>query len=196
MKPYSESCEQNREPILAVLTPHLQQAQSLLEIGSGTGQHAVYFSPEFPELSWQTSDRVENHSGILAWLAEAGDSSIQPPLALDVSSSNWPDANYDAVYSANTAHIMHWTDVEAMFAGVGKVLNDNGVFMLYGPFNYNGQYTSQSNAGFDQWLKQGDPLRAIRDFEAVQALAEKAGLTLIEDNPMPANNRTLVWRKC
>lgn len=195
MKPYSESCDQNRAPILEVLRIELADRQRLLEIGSGTGQHAVYFAPEFPGLLWQTSDMADMHAGIHAWLAEQGCGNILPPLALDVSHDSWPAASYDAVFSANTAHIMDWPSVECLFAGIGRVLEPGGVFCLYGPFNYAGAYTSESNARFDAWLKARDPRSGIRDFEALRELAEKAGMKLKEDYGMPANNRTLVWSK-
>jgi cyclopropane fatty-acyl-phospholipid synthase-like methyltransferase len=195
MKPYSESCEQNREPILDVLRIELANRSHLLEIGSGTGQHAVYFAPEFPQLSWQTSDRRDMHAGIRAWLDDQGSANILPPLALDVSRDPWPTTRYDAIYSANTVHIMGWPDVEQLFAGVGRILKNRGVFCLYGPFNYGGSYTSASNARFDEWLKARDPASGIRDFEALQELAEMAGLELNKDYEMPANNRTLVWTK-
>jgi cyclopropane fatty-acyl-phospholipid synthase-like methyltransferase len=167
----------------------------LLEIGSGTGQHAVYFAPEFPSLAWQTSDVVDMHDGIRAWLADAGCANILPPLALEVCDDAWPATRYDAVFSANTAHIMSWPQVECLFAGVGRALQPGGVFCLYGPFNYAGNYTSESNANFDHWLKVRDPASGIRDFEALEELAAKAGMALKEDYAMPANNRTLVWLK-
>jgi SAM-dependent methyltransferase len=195
MKPYSESCDQNRAPILEVLRIELAARHRLLEIGSGTGQHAVYFAPEFPRLLWQTSDMVDMHAGIHAWLAEQGCNNILPPLALDVSRDSWPAASYDAVFSANTVHIMDWPSVECLFAGIGRVLQPGGVFCLYGPFNYAGAYTSESNARFDAWLKARDPHSGIRDFEALRELAEKAGMKLKKDYEMPANNRTLVWSK-
>jgi cyclopropane fatty-acyl-phospholipid synthase-like methyltransferase len=195
MKPYSESCEQNRAPILDVLRIELDGRSRLLEIGSGTGQHAVYFAPEFPQLSWQTSDRSDMHAGIQSWLDEEGSPNILPPLALDVGRDKWPSALYDVVYSANTVHIMGWSEVEQLFAGVGSVLESRGVFCLYGPFNYQGSYTSASNASFDQWLKARDPSSGIKDFEALLQLAEKAELELTKDYEMPANNRTLVWSK-
>ena len=195
MKPYSESCDQNRAPILEVLRIELADRERLLEIGSGTGQHAVYFAPEFPGLLWQTSDMADMHAGIHAWLAEQGCSNILPPLTLDVYRDSWPATSYDAVFSANTAHIMDWQSVECLFAGIGRVLQPGGVFCLYGPFNYAGAYTSESNARFDAWLKARDPHSGIRDFEALQELAEKAGMKLKEDYEMPANNRTLVWSK-
>lgn len=195
MKPYSESCEQNRAPILEVLRIELDGRQRLLEIGSGTGQHAVYFAPEFPGLSWQTSDVAAMHAGIRAWLRDAGAANLLPPLALEVCRDSWPPTRFDAVYSANTAHIMGAPEVECLFAGVGRVLEPGGVFCLYGPFNYAGSYTSDSNARFDQWLQARDPTSGIKDFETLQALAEQAGMTLRKDYAMPANNRTLVWSK-
>jgi len=195
MKPYSESCAQNRAPILDILRVELAGRARLLEVGSGTGQHAVYFAPAFPDLVWQTSDVVELHAGIHAWLDEAAAGNVRPPLALDVCRDPWPDAGFDAVFSANTAHIMDWPAVECLFTGVGNVLPGGGVFCLYGPFNYQGAYTSDSNARFDQWLKARDPASGIRDFEALQELAEQAGLKLKDDYEMPANNRTLVWLK-
>ena len=195
MKPYSESCDQNRAPILEVLRIELAARQRLLEIGSGTGQHAVYFAPEFPQLTWQTSDMADMHTGIRAWLSEVDATNVLPPLALDVCRDGWPATSYDAVYSANTVHIMSWPEVECMFAGIGRILEPGGVFCLYGPFNYGGTYTSTSNARFDEWLKARDPASGIRDFEALQELAERAGMRLGKDYEMPANNRTLVWFK-
>jgi cyclopropane fatty-acyl-phospholipid synthase-like methyltransferase len=195
VKPYSESCDQNRAPILEVLRLELAGRSRLLELGSGTGQHAVYFAPEFPELVWQTSDVAGLHAGILSWLRDAGSPNILPPLALDVCRDRWPEADYDAVFSANTVHIMGWQEVECMFRGIGRVLDNEGVFCLYGPFNYEGSYTSASNARFDDWLKQRDPSSGIRDFEALDALAGQAGMRLEKDYEMPVNNRMLVWVK-
>ena len=195
MKPFAESCEQNKHAILGVLQEYLPARRRLLEIGSGTGQHAVFFAARFPHLHWQTSDRVENHAGIRAWLEEAALPNLAPPLALDVTDSPWPPLSVDAVFSANTAHIMPWEAVAAMFAGVGRVLEDGGVFCLYGPFNYDGRYSAESNRRFDAWLRQQDPRQGVRDFEALDALAREAGMALLRDHPMPADNRTLVWRK-
>lgn len=195
MKPYSESCEQNRVPILDVLRVELAGRRRLLEIGSGTGQHAVYFAPVFPAMAWQTSDVDTMHAGIRAWLDDEGAENILSPLALDVCRDSWPQAVYDAVYSANTVHIMGMPEVECLFAGIGRVLEPGGVFCLYGPFNYGGNYTSTSNARFDEWLKARDPASGIKHFESLQVLAEKAGLQLKEDYAMPANNRTLAWLK-
>jgi cyclopropane fatty-acyl-phospholipid synthase-like methyltransferase len=196
MKPYAESCEQNRAPILAVLKPRLADSLALLEIGSGTGQHAVYFGAELPQLSWQTSEMAEHHPGIHAWLDEAALANVLPPLALDVSDPGaWPRDAYDAVFTANTLHIMGEPEVAALFAGVGRVLGSGGLFLIYGPFNYGGRYTSDSNARFDQWLKQRDPRSGIKDLDWLKSLADAADLLLEEDIAMPANNRVLVWRK-
>lgn len=195
MKPYSPSSDENKEPILAVLREVFEGTDTVLEIGSGTGQHAVYFAKQLPHLIWQTSDVAENLAGIRMWLDEAVLPNVLPPIMLDVTDERWPTAKVDAVFSANTAHIMAWPQVARMFAGIGEVLRANGVLALYGPFNFGGAYTSESNARFDIWLKARDPLSGVRDFEALDALAQAHGMSLIMDYPMPANNRTLVWRK-
>jgi len=194
-KPFSESCVQNREPILAVLREWFADRSAVLEIGSGTGQHAVYFGAELPHLRWQTADVVPHHAGILAWLNEAALPNVLPPLALDVSQTEWRSGRYDAIFSANTLHIMGWPEVAHFFAGVGALLAPGGVLVVYGPFNTNGAFTSESNARFDAWLKARDPASGVRDFEAVDALARAQDLILQQDIAMPANNRTLVWRK-
>ncbi len=196
MKPYADACDQNRGPILQVLKQELPGRRRLLEIGSGTGQHAVYLARELPDLVWQTSEVPAMHDGILAWLAdEDAPANVLPPLNLDVCNDPWPATRYDAVFSANTVHIISWPQVQCLFSGVGQVLEPGGVFCLYGPFNYNGQFTSDSNARFDEWLKQRDPLSGVRDFEALNELAEQAGLKLKRDYGMPANNRILSWLK-
>lgn len=195
MKPFSESSEQNKWPILSVLERHLEGLTSVLEIGSGTGQHAVFFAAQLPHVRWLASDIGVNLPGIELWLKEAELNNVSGPLELDVNQENWPVMTTDAVFSANTAHIMGWSSVENMFAGIGRVLPVNGVFCLYGPFNYRGAYTSDSNARFDAWLKARDPASGIRDFEALDRLAEMHALALIADHAMPANNRSLVWQK-
>jgi SAM-dependent methyltransferase len=195
MKPYSEACEQNKDPILAVLRKVFATRNKILEIGSGTGQHAVYFGQQLPHLIWQTSDLPENHDGIRQWLDEAGVNNVLPPLALDVTSDYWPIDSVDGVFSANTIHIMSWVHVVKMFEGIGRMLEKGGILCLYGPFNYGGNYTSESNARFDAWLKMRDPLSGVRNFEDVDALAHARGLRLVQDYAMPANNRTLVWEK-
>jgi len=195
MKPFAESSEQNWKPIFSVIQPLLASSDSVLEVGSGTGQHAIYFSELLPHLTWQCSDRLENHAGINMWIEDAGLNNVLPPLELDTLRSHWPDTGYDAIFSANTVHIMSWGAVEAFFAGAGKCLKSGGKLLLYGPFNYHGKYTSDSNARFDEWLKQRDPQSGIRDFEELDRLARQTGLELAEDYEMPVNNRLLFWKK-
>ena len=167
----------------------------MLEVGSGTGQHAVYFGAALPHLHWQTADVAEYHPGISAWLQEAALPNVVPPLALDVNDRGWHSGRYDAVFSANTLHIMSAPEVEQFFEGVGQVLEPGGALAVYGPFNYGGRFTSESNARFDQWLKARDPASGVRDFERVDQLASQQGLMLAQDYAMPANNRMLVWVK-
>ncbi|MCB1724541.1 MAG: DUF938 domain-containing protein [Gammaproteobacteria bacterium] len=194
-RPFAESCVQNRDPIFAVIAPRLSGCRDLLEIGSGTGQHAVYFAPQLSHLNWQTSDRAENHAGIRQWLAAEGSGNILAPLCLDVVDDPWPAGPYDAVFSANTAHIMDEPAVAAMFTGVSRVLRPGGLFLLYGPFAYDGRHTADSNVRFDAWLKARDPAMGVRDVSWLTGLAAAAGMVLHEDVGMPADNRTLVWLK-
>lgn len=195
MKPNSEACERNRAPILAVLRDAFAGCASVLEIGSGTGQHAVYFGTHLPHLAWQPSDLIEHHAGIRAWLSEAQLANVLPPLVLDANGADWPERQYDAVFTSNTLHIVAQETVERMFAGIARALPLQGVLAVYGPFNYGGDYTAASNARFDAWLKARDPASGIRDFESVDALARSYGFALMHDHAMPANNRTLVWRR-
>jgi hypothetical protein len=192
-KPHSPACDRNRDPILAVLRQHFADRRRVLEIGSGTGQHAVYFAKAMPQLTWQTSDVAENLPGIREWLAEAALPNTPPPIELDVNGA-WPPGPFDAVFSANTLHIMSWPEVEQLFALLAKGPAEF-VAAIYGPFNYRGRFTSESNAAFDASLKERASHMGIRDFEAVNRLAESASLKLIADVAMPANNRTLVWRR-
>ena len=195
MKQYAESCEQNRDPILAVLREAFADRQRVLEIASGTGQHAVYFGAALPHLSWQTSELEANHGSIHAWLGEAGLPNLLPPVLLDVNAPHWPVPPVDAIFNANTIHIVSWLAVQRMFEGIGRTLEIGGILCLYGPFNYGGQFTSESNARFDVWLKNRDPESGVRDFEAIDRLARAQGMALLQDISMPANNRTLVWKK-
>lgn len=238
--PYSQACENNKTVIAQHLSRLLQPVSyapnaeqktditTVLEIGSGTGQHAVHFGQALPHIIWQTSDQAHYHAGIKLWLEAYPSTNVRAPLTLNVLTNRWPKAN--AAYSANTAHIMPWNAVEAMFTGVGHMLNlahsknsaqhnstkpgssasdgnsasevnsapdgntAQGLFVLYGPFKYNGEFTSASNARFDEHLRASDPRQGIRDFEAICQLAHKAGLHILEDNPMPANNQLLVFK--
>lgn len=193
-KPSAPSCERNRDPILAVLRVQFAGRRRVLEIGSGTGQHAVYFAAAMPWLAWQCSERAEHLPGIRLWLDEAALPNTPPPIELDAGSP-WPAGRYDAVFSANTLHIMSWPEVEQLFTHLPGATTDDAKLAVYGPFNYGGRHTSDSNAAFDQWLQARGAHMRIRDAEAVDALAEAAGFELVEDVAMPANNRTRVWRR-
>ena len=195
MKPFSEACSENQGPILAVLREAFKNIKHVLEIGSGTGQHAVYFGQALPHLIWQTSDLQPNHAGIHLWLEEAALPNVLPPLLIDAKVQPWSAVDVDGVFTANTLHIMSWPEVELLFQGIGNVLQRDGVLCVYGPFNYGGKFTSPSNARFDAWLKARDPASGVRDFEAVCAQAARHGLVLAVDHAMPVNNRTLVFRK-
>jgi SAM-dependent methyltransferase len=193
MKPYAESCEKNREPILAVLKEIFSERKRVLEIASGTGQHAVYFARELPHLIWQPSELAQNLAGIQAWLDDAQLPNVLTPLAIDVNDARWPVENVDAVFNANTVHIISWPEIEHLFAHISRILPPGGSVCFYGPYNYNGRFTSESNARFDDWLKSRDPNSGVRDFEAVNHLAASHGLKLLRDIEMPSNNRILVW---
>lgn len=194
-KKYCEACDRNRDPILAVIRVLFSDCRSVLEIGSGTGQHAVYFAKQMPHLVWHTSDLPENLEDIRLWVDDSGLDNLRPPIHLDVTEDTWPEIMVDAVFSANTTHIMHWPAVADFIRGTGRILPIDGKFALYGPFNYGNAYTSQSNADFDAWLKQRDPDSSIRNFEDLDRLANAAGMRLQGDVGMPANNRLLCWIK-
>ena len=192
IRPFSESCEQNKQVIYETIKPYLQGR--VLEIASGTGQHALHFSELCEQLCWQTSDLEQNLPGIKAWLAGGEPQRLPPPILLDVE-GDWPDQKYNLVFTANSFHIMSQAAVVAFFAGVSKCLETGGHLIVYGPFNYAGDYTSASNERFDYWLKHRDSQSGIRDFEWLQELAADAGLELQDDVAMPHNNRTLIWIK-
>ncbi len=193
-KPMAPACERNRQPILDVIEARLAEARELLEVGSGTGQHAVFFAEAMPHLHWQPTDLVENLPGIRAWVEDAGLANVSMPLALDVT-ADWPSTRVDAVFTANSLHIMSEDAVRAFFRGAGQVLQEDGLLIVYGPFNYKGEYTSPSNADFDVWLKERDPQSGIRHFESIDTMAFEADLWLQSDRAMPANNRLLIWKK-
>ena len=197
-RPFAQSCENNQAPIFEVLQTVFADRQHVLEIGSGTGQHSVYFAPRLPHLVWQTSELPALHAGIAAWHADFPAPNLRLPVAMDLASSPWPasdDGVFDAAFTSNTLHIVGWPLVERLFALLGQHLPAGGVFAVYGPFNYGGTFTSKSNRAFDAWLKGRDAASGIRDFEAVVALAAQHGLQLQADHAMPANNRILVFQQ-
>jgi cyclopropane fatty-acyl-phospholipid synthase-like methyltransferase len=198
-KPCSPSCERNRGPILDVLRRRFRDCRNVIEIGSGTGQHAVHFAAAMPWLCWQASDVAGHLPGIRQWLGDAGLPNTPAPIALDVTTRDGIDASlvaaFDAAFSANTLHIMAWPAVADFFRMLDAMLAPAATVVVYGPFNDGGAYTSDSNRVFDAWLKERDPESGLRDFEAVDALATAIGLQLSADIAMPANNRCLVWRR-
>lgn len=195
MKPFAAAAEENRHVIMEILAPRFATTRAVLEVGSGTGQHAVFFASQFPHLQWIATEREDQLAGLRLWVEESALSNLQGPYALDVSQSTWPIESVDGVFSANTLHIMSWPEVEMFFLGTGRVLAENGLICIYGPFNYDGEYTSESNRRFDSWLKQLNPKSGIRDVTELKPLAEKNGLVLVEDVAMPVNNRILVFKK-
>ena len=194
-KPFAPACERNRDPILAVLRTAFAGRRDVLEIGSGTGQHAVHFAAAMPWLTWQCSDVAENLPGIRSWLDDAALANTPSPIVLDVQNGPWPAQRFDAAFSANTLHIVGWPAVQDLFRGLRAVLAADATLVVYGPFNDDGAYTSDSNRDFDGWLKARDPRSGIRDAGAVDALARAIGLRLVDDVAMPANNRCLIWRR-
>ncbi len=194
-KPNAPATGRNSEPILDVLRIELEKAGTVLEIGSGTGQHAVYFARRLPHLNWQTSDLAENHKGIRAWLDDSGLKNVRQPLELDILTSAKPEEKFDAVFSANTAHIMSFDAVTRMFQIVAECLGDGGKFCLYGPFKEGGEFTSSSNESFDRSLKMQESSMGIRNIEDLDDLAHSKGMKRIRVYAMPANNQIAIWSK-
>lgn len=193
--PFSPACERNKGPILERLLAAFRTTRLVLELGSGTGQHAVHFATHLPWLEWQPTDLAEHLPGLRARLAFEGPPNVRPALALDVRQRPWPVARADAIYTANTLHIVPWDAVVATFAGAGETLERGGTLCIYGPFRYGGAHTSAGNEAFDAMLRERDPASGVRDFEAIAELAARAGLSLVDDHGMPANNRLLHWRR-
>ena len=197
-KPFSQACENNKRPILNILAEHFAKTHHVLEIGSGTGQHAVFFGQHLPHLTWQTSDLAINHAGINTWLNEHLIPTVKKPIELDLNNTwSLPRSNLhiDGIFTANTLHIISWPLVVKFFESISKNINSPARVCIYGPFKYEGEFTSESNANFDLWLKSRDVNSGIRDIEAVLALSSSAKLSLINDYEMPANNRLLVFKK-
>jgi cyclopropane fatty-acyl-phospholipid synthase-like methyltransferase len=191
MLPFSEACERNKGPILEVLRVALADRIQVLEIGSGTGQHAVYFAAHLAHLIWQPTEQLAYLADLSSRVKLEGTRNLRQPTVLDVKQTIWPLRSVDAVYSANTLHIMGWAEVEAMFRGIDSALSPQGVVCIYGAFRYGGRYTSDSNRDFDLMLKERDPQSGLRDMTDVSALAERHALRLRVDHDLPANNRML-----
>ncbi|WP_226644061.1 DUF938 domain-containing protein [Microbulbifer variabilis] len=192
--PDAPACARNRDPILSHLRRLLEDSHKVLEVGSGTGQHAIYFAPRLPHLIWQTSERAEMLPGVRAWLASEPAQNLRQPLALDVDAS-WPELNFDAVFSANTLHIMSRESVQRFFHKLHTLLQPGGLLVVYGPFKIDGSFVGPSNADFDIYLKERNPDSGIRDLEWLDQLAGDVGMHREELNYLPANNQLVVWRK-
>jgi cyclopropane fatty-acyl-phospholipid synthase-like methyltransferase len=195
-KPYSPACDRNKEPILEVMKNFIShEDRRLLEIGSGTGQHAVYFAPHFPFLEWYPSDLARNIAGMKLWFKESNAKNIQEPVKLEIGKQEFPKLKFDIIYTANTFHIMHWKECKTLMKMMGHRLREGSRVMIYGPFKYNGEFTSESNAKFDEQLKVHDPSSGIRSFEDVNNAMIKNGFELLLDHDMPANNRMLIYNR-
>jgi len=193
--PFSQACENNKDFILAILQRHFTKAGHVLEIAGGTGQHAVHFASQLPWLQWQSTDIPDAVARLNLRLSAAALPNLPQALAVDVTQQDWALSGFDYLFSANSLHIMPQSAVVAFFQHLPAVLNSGAIVCVYGPFKYGGAFTTPSNAQFDVWLKSNDARSGVRDFETVLALAQNAGLILLEDNAMPANNQLLVWRK-
>ncbi|MEP6389670.1 MAG: DUF938 domain-containing protein [Halioglobus sp.] len=193
--PFSQACENNKAAILEAIAPRLVAVDEVLEIGSGTGQHACFFAQSLPELAWQPTELEANRNVLQPRTQAYGGNNLLPAVSLDVCQRPWPLAIPQAIFTANTLHIMPFEAVKSLFAYLGEASAAGALLMVYGPFNYQGRYTSESNASFDEWLRARDLRSAIRDFEKVDTLAQCAGYALLDDKAMPANNRLLVWQR-
>lgn len=195
MLPYSDACERNKDPILAVLRQEFARCTHVLEVGSGTGQHAVHFALAMPHLVWQPSELPDAMPALRKRIFNEGPSNLRAPVPIDVTARPWDVRRVDGVFTANTLHIMGWPQVEAFFAGLPDVAKPGAVLAIYGPFRHDGEYTSPSNESFDAMLRARDPASGIRDFEAVDGLARASGFTFVAKHAMPANNETLIWNR-
>ena len=189
------AADRNKEPIREALADLLPEHGRVLEIGSGTGQHAVYFAHHFRRLQWLTSDLAENHGAIRSNLDQVSLDNLAGPLLLDVSQDPWPKLEVQAVYTSNTCHIMAWDQVLAMFRGVSGLIGRGGRFFIYGPFNLDGKFTSESNREFDAGLRRRAAHMGVRDVGALEAEAAPLGLTLEVRKDLPANNMLLCWNR-
>jgi SAM-dependent methyltransferase len=195
MLPFSAACERNKDPILEVLRVRFAERAQVLEIGSGTGQHAVHFARSLTHLIWHPTEQLAYLADLTERVKTEGTHNLRVPTLLDVRQAVWPLRAVDAMFTANTLHIMSWHEVMALFRGIGTVLAPGGVLCIYGPFRYQGRYTSDSNREFDRMLQERDPQSGMRDIDAVTSLAAQYGMELDADHDLPANNRLLVFTK-
>ncbi|MGB1091793.1 MAG: DUF938 domain-containing protein [Oceanobacter sp.] len=194
--PVSPACLRNQQPIAEVLARELPEHSVVLEVGSGTGQHAAFMTSWMPNLTWQPSEIASRLAEINAWRLRTGSENFLPPLVLDVAQDLWPVKQVDAVFSANVIHYISWAKVRSMLEGIGRVTRVGGLVFFYGPYNYEGRFTSEGNAALDAWLKADiDPEAGIKDFDQILLAARREKLRLVKDIEMPANNRILMFKK-
>lgn len=193
-KPYALSCDKNSAPILEVLKDYLPGHHALLEVGAGTGQHAVFMAPHFKELTWTLADLQDRHEGIQMWLKDFPRANVEGPVEYEVGKDPLPEGDFDVVFTANTLHIMPWSLCLQLFDDLSVLKNDS-LFIVYGAFNYEGKYTSESNENFDKWIKGKFPGGGIRDFEKIEEELRSRRFSLVKDHEMPANNRMLIFQK-
>lgn len=195
MQGFSQAADNNKAPILTVLSEWLQDHARVLEVGSGAGQHAIHFAGALESIRWQPTERAEVLPTLTENVATYGRANILSPISLDLSTNHWPQDTVDCVYAANVMHIVSQSLGANLVRGAAEMLAKGGVLLLYGPFKYRGDFTTPSNADFDQWLKARDQSSGIRDIEWLCDLATESRLSLVEDRPMPANNQMLVLRR-
>lgn len=197
-KRFSAAAERNREAILAQLEQLLprvnEQKIQVLELGSGTGQHACFFAAQLPDVVWQPSDVAAIQSSLLARIQDEGSDNLNEPVVIDVFSSSWPITRSDVVYTSNTFHIVSMTGVECIFRGAARVLAPDGMLIVYGPFCFDGKHNSDGNAEFDRHLRHGNPEQGIRDINWLNEQANENGFAPAELTAMPANNFIAIWR--
>ena len=191
-KPFSQACENNKRAILSVLERTFANCKQVLEIGSGTGQHAVFLAENLPHLIWHTSDQPQYHDGISSWLSDANIDNVRSPISFTVGQDNFPNLDVDGVFSANTAHIMQKEEAKLLMESVTAHLPEGGVFCQYGPFTHGGEFTSESNQAFHTSLLERG-YGGYRDINELTAWAGELSLNDIID--MPANNHMLIWQK-
>jgi len=160
----------------------------VLELASGTGQHACFFAQAMPQITWQPSDLSDKLDGMQLWIDDSGCDNIESSLVLDVSAAHWPELSVHACYAANTLHIISWDFVKSFFAGCASVLKPGGKVLVYGPYSFNGEHTAPSNQQFDQHLKAQDPKMGIRDMWELDRVAYTAGFAAARLIEMPVNN--------
>lgn len=196
-KPHAPSCDRNQEPIFEALLPLLKNKKSLLEIGSGTGQHAIFMAPKLPHLTWTLSDLKGRHRGMSLWLREKLILNIRGPVHYEAGVTEFPNAlkSFDVVFTSNTLHIMPWTSCMNLFDDLGKNLEQDALFIAYGAFKYGGEFTTESNKEFESWLKERDPKAGLKDFEKIKDELKKRSFELLDDISMPASNQLLVFKK-